>query len=205
MCSKALALIRNIIIDSRRTKTCAEVLTEVDPSVLMLITNPEDEINGQNGSQNAETETKQAELMQLFQEMIKTPALKKKIMQSFSEHVMRRIFIRILDNEFSAAGDWTGNFVQVCYLIQNVYTILNSCIKYLFPILQNASINLYIYALALTADLATSHSNWLTLYSELLSRKQIQMILALALFTGDEEVKQKVLQLTSSTGFPQEW
>ncbi|GAB1866513.1 Protein KIAA1524-like protein [Camponotus japonicus] len=180
VCSKALALIRNIIIDSRRTKTCAEVLTEVDPSVLMLITNPEDEINGQNGSQNAETETKQAELMQLFQEMIKTPALKKKIMQSFSEHVMRRIFIRILDNEFSAAGDWTGNFVQ------------------------NASINLYIYALALTADLATSHSNWLTLYSELLSRKQIQMILALALFTGDEEVKQKVLQLTSSTGFPQE-
>ncbi|EFN73679.1 Protein KIAA1524-like protein [Camponotus floridanus] len=180
VCSKALALIRNIIIDSRRTKTCAEVLTEVDPSVLMLITNPEDEINEQNGSQNAEMETKQAELMQLFQEMIKTPAFKKKIMQSFSEHVMRRIFIRVLDNEFSAAGDWTGNFVQ------------------------NASINLYIYALALTADLATSHSNWLTLYSELLSRKQIQMILALALFTGDEEVKQKVLQLTSSTGFPQE-
>lgn len=133
MCSKALALIRNIIIDSRRTKTSAEVLTEVDPSVLMLITNPEDETNGQSASdENAETETKQAELMQLFQEMIKIPALKKKIMQSFNEHVMRRLFSRILDNEFSAAGDWTGNFVQVCYLIQNVYTILNNCIKYYF-------------------------------------------------------------------------
>ncbi|XP_029668888.1 uncharacterized protein LOC115238883 [Formica exsecta] len=180
VCSKALALIRSIIIDSRRTKTSIEVLTEVDPSVLMLITNPEDETNGQNGSQNAEMETKQAELMQLFQEMIKTPALKKKIMQSFSEHAMRRLFSRMLDNEFPAAGDWTGNFVQ------------------------NASTNLYIYALALTADLATSYSNWLTLYSELLSKKQIQMVMALALFTGDGEVKQKVLQLTSSTGFPQE-
>ncbi|XP_071564296.1 uncharacterized protein [Temnothorax nylanderi] len=180
VCSKALALIRSVIIDSRRTKTSAEVLTELDPSVLMLITNPEDDINGQNGGRNAEMEMKQAELMQLFQEMIKTPALKKKIMKSFSEHAMRKLFSHVLDNDFSAAGDWTGNFIQ------------------------NVSTNLYIHALALTADLAANHSNWLTLYSELLSRKQMQMIIALALFTGDGEVKQKVLQLTSSIGFPQE-
>lgn len=82
---------------------------------------------------------------------------------------------------------------------------LNILIKYIFPPLQNVSTNLYIHALALTADLAANHSNWLTLYSELLSRKQVQMIMAQALFTGDGEVKQKVLQLTSSIGFPQEW
>ncbi|KAL6260355.1 hypothetical protein P5V15_007885 [Pogonomyrmex californicus] len=179
VCSKALALIRTVIIDSRRTKTSIEVLTEVDPSVLMLITNPENEVNEQNRNQNVEAETKQAELMQLFQEMIKTPSLKKKIMQSFNEHAMRRLFSHLLNNEFSAAGDWTGNFIQ------------------------NAT-NLYIHALALTADLAANHSNWLTLYSELLSRKQVQMIIALALFTGDSEVKQKILQLTSSIGFPQD-
>ncbi|XP_025991978.2 uncharacterized protein LOC105203182 [Solenopsis invicta] len=180
VCSKALALIRSVIIDSRRTKTSVQVLTELDTSVLMLITNPEEEGNGQIGSQNAEMEMKQAELMQLFQEMIKIPALKKKIMQSFSEHAMRKLFSHVLNNEFSAAGDWTGNFIQ------------------------NTSTNLYVHALALTADLAANHSNWLTLYSELLSRKQVQMIIALALFTGDGEVKQKVLQLTSSIGFPQE-
>ncbi|KYQ57917.1 Protein CIP2A [Trachymyrmex zeteki] len=178
VCSKALALIRSIIIDSRRTRTCTEVLTEIDPSVLMLITNQEDEVNDQSGGQNAEM--KQAELMQLFQEMIKTPALKKKIMNSFNECAMRKQFNHVLDNEFSARGDWTKNFMQ------------------------NASINLYIHALALTADLAANHSNWLTLYSELLSKKQIQMIIALALFTGDAEVKYKALQLTSSIGFPQE-
>lgn len=71
--------------------------------------------------------------------------------------------------------------------------------------MQNAATNLYIHALALTAELAATHSNWLTLYSELLSSKQVQVIIALALFTGDVEVKQKVLQLTSSIGFPQEW
>ncbi|KAG5317679.1 CIP2A protein, partial [Pseudoatta argentina] len=178
VCSKALALIRSIIIDSRRTRTCTEVLTEIDPSVLMLITNQEDEVNDQSEGQNAEM--KQAELMQLFQEMIKTPALKKKIMSSFNEHAMRKQFNHVLNNEFSACGDWTRNFMQ------------------------NASTNLYIHALALTADLAANHSNWLTLYSELLSKKQIQMIIALALFTGDAEVKHKALQLTSSIGFPQE-
>ncbi|XP_032683852.1 uncharacterized protein LOC116850095 isoform X1 [Odontomachus brunneus] len=174
VCSKALALIRTVIIDSRRTKTSTDVLVELDPSVLMLITSSGD------GSRNAETEAKQAELMQLFQEMIKNPTLRKKIMQSFSEHEMRRLFSHMLNNDFSAAGDWTGNFIQ------------------------NASTNLYIHALVLTADLAANHSNWLTLYSELLSSKQVQMIMALALFTGDSEVKQKVLQLTSSVGFPQE-
>lgn len=64
---------------------------------------------------------------------------------------------------------------------------------------------LHVHALSLTADLAMHDSNWLTLYSELLRKKQIQMVMALALFTGDLEVKQRVLQLTSSVGFPQEW
>lgn len=195
-----------MIIDSRRTKTSAEVLTELDPSVLMLITNPEDEIDGQNGGQNTETEMKQAELMQLFQEMIKIPVLKKKIMQSFSEHAMRKLFSHVLNNEFCAAGDWTGNFIQVNIEFNTEYAahIIN-VLKHTFSILQTVSTNLYIHALALTADLAANHSNWLTLYSELLSRKQVQMIMALALYTGDGEVKQKALQLTSSIGFPQEW
>ncbi|XP_011872879.1 PREDICTED: uncharacterized protein LOC105564808 [Vollenhovia emeryi] len=180
VCSKALALIRGVIVDSRRTRTFAthqEVLSELDPSVLMLIMNTEDE---SNRDQNAEAEMKQAELMQLFHEMVKTPELKKKIMQSFNEHLMHKLFSHVLDNDVSAAGDWTGNFIQ------------------------NVSTNLYIHALALTADLAANNSNWLTLYSELLSRKQVQMIIALALFTGDEEVKQKALHLTASIGFPHE-
>lgn len=113
-----------MIIDSRRTKTSVEVLTELDPSVLMLITNPEDEINGQSGGQNAEAEMKQAELMQLFQEMIKTPALKKKIMQSFSEHAMRKLFSHVLDNEFSAAGDWAGNQVNIEFNTENAAHVI---------------------------------------------------------------------------------
>lgn len=116
MCSKALALIRTVIIDSRRTKTSTDVLAELDPSVLMLITNSEDEVNEQLSSRNAETEARQAELMQLFQEMIKSPTLRKKIMQSFSEHEMRKLFSHMLNNEFSAAGDWTGNFIQVLFV-----------------------------------------------------------------------------------------
>jgi len=121
VCSKALALIRAVIIDSRRTKISTEVLTELDLSVLMLVMNPKNE---QNGNQIAEVEAKQAELMQLFQEMIKTPALKKKIMQSFSEHIMRRLFSNILHNEFTAAGDWTRNIIQVLFKYTGIYLFI---------------------------------------------------------------------------------
>lgn len=118
-----------MIIDSRRTKTSTDVLTELDPSVLMLMTSPGDDVNEQNGSRNVETETRQAELMQLFQEMIKSPPLRKKIMQSFNEHEMRRLFSHML--EISAAGDWIGNIIQVSHS-WNIYSTSYCHIKYVF-------------------------------------------------------------------------
>lgn len=119
VCSKALALIRTVVIDSRRTKTSAEVLTELDPSVLMLVTNSNDGINGLDGDRNTEVEIRHAELMQLFQEMIKIPTLKQKILQSFSEHTMRKLFSHVIDNEISATGDWTGNVIQVSFKLED--------------------------------------------------------------------------------------
>jgi len=121
--SKALALIRTVIIDSRRTRTSAEVLRELDPSVLMLITSSEDEIEEQGVGRNAEAEMRQAELMQLFQEMIKISEFRKRIMQSFNEHEMRKLFRHMLDNEFSATGDWAGNFIQVLCCIKNIMQV----------------------------------------------------------------------------------
>lgn len=181
VCSKALALIRMIVIESRRTKVATDVLTELDPSVLMLITTTEDdEMLEKNDLNSSEAQGRLAELMQLFQEMVKISSLRTKILQAFNEQEMRKLLKPILDYEGSPNGNWPGNFIQ------------------------NSTTNLYIHALALTADLAANNSNWLTLYSELLRKKQIQMIMSLALFTGDGEIKQKVLQLTSSVGFPQE-
>ncbi|XP_043518292.1 uncharacterized protein LOC122533033 [Frieseomelitta varia] len=180
VCSKALALIRVTVVDARRTKLFPEVLAELDASVLMLILNTEnDEIQGKY-ELTLETETKLAELMQLFQEMVKTSTLRTKVMQSFSEQIIRKLLNPMLDSETCAADNWPGNFIQ------------------------NPTTNLCIYALALTADLAADNSQWLTLYSELLRKKQIQITMANALFTGDADIKQKVLQLTSTIGFPQE-
>ncbi|KAF7411843.1 hypothetical protein HZH66_000739 [Vespula vulgaris] len=181
VCSKALALIRIIVIESRRTRVSTEVLTELDPSVLMLITSTEDdETQEKNELHNIEAQGRLAELMQLFQEMVKISGLRSKVLKTFSEQAMRKLLKPILEYEETTNRDWPGNLIQ------------------------NSTTNLYIHALVLTADLAANNSNWLTLYSELLRKKQIQMIMALALFTGDGEIKQKVLQLTSSVGFPQE-
>lgn len=180
VCSRALTLIRVTVIDARRTKSSSEVLAELDASVLMLIINSEnDEIQGKC-ELTLETETKLAELMQLFQEMVKTSTLRTKVMQSLNEQMIRKLLSPMLDSETCAADNWPGNFIQ------------------------NPTTNLCIHALALTADLAADNSQWLTLYSELLRKKQIQMTMANALFTGDTDIKQKVLQLTSTIGFPQE-
>ncbi|XP_078043958.1 uncharacterized protein LOC144473709 [Augochlora pura] len=180
VCSKALTLIRVTVIDARRAKTSSEVLAELDASVLMLIINSEK--NGIQGMQelSLETETRLAELMQLFQEMVKTPTLRTKVMQSLSEQTIYKLLSPLLDSETCTADDFPGKYIK------------------------NPNTNLCIHALALIADLAANNSNWLTLYSEVLRRRQIQMTMAHALFTGDADVKQKVLQLTSTVGFPQE-
>lgn len=63
---------------------------------------------------------------------------------------------------------------------------------------------LYVCALDFISDLATHDGQWLKLYSDLLQHKQVQMLLALALDAGEEDVKRKVLMLTGTVGFPSE-
>jgi len=63
---------------------------------------------------------------------------------------------------------------------------------------------LYVCALDFISDLASHDGQWLKLYSDLLQHKQVQMVLAVALDTGEEDVKRKVLMLTGTVGFPSE-
>jgi hypothetical protein len=63
---------------------------------------------------------------------------------------------------------------------------------------------LYVCALDFISDLATHDGQWLKLYSDLLQHKQVLMVLAIALDTGEEDVKRKVLMLTGTVGFPSE-
>ncbi|XP_015120518.1 GRIP and coiled-coil domain-containing protein 2 [Diachasma alloeum] len=71
-------------------------------------------------------------------------------------------------------------------------------------IIKNVSTPLYVNLLCLISDLATSDSKWLTLYTELIQNKKIQMIIAVSIFRGDFETKSKTLSLISSVGFNQE-
>lgn len=153
--------------------------------MLMLVANCEDEdveIKGKDEKRSLESESRLTEFMQLLQEMARIPSLKNKVMQAFGEQAMRKLFRTMVEHEDSSNSNrWPTNLFN------------------------DPATALYVHALALTADHAAHDSAWLTLYSELLQKKQVQMVMALALYTADSEVKQKVLQLTSSVGFPQEW
>lgn len=106
-------MIRVTVIDARRTKTSGEVLAELDASVLMLIINSENADIQEKHELSLETETRLAELMQLFQEMVKIPMLRAKVMQLLNEQMIRKLLSPMLDNETCATGDWAGNFIQV--------------------------------------------------------------------------------------------
>ncbi|XP_011499542.1 PREDICTED: protein CIP2A [Ceratosolen solmsi marchali] len=172
--SKALSLIKYIVIDSRRIRNNTKVIEKLDLSVLTHLIKDDDESCEKS---TIVIKNNLSELMQLFQELIKTPA-RTKVLEIFSVLKMR-------------------------FLMRSILTDNNEQDK---PrnLFHDSSTDFYIHALALIADLATNNTLWLTLYTELLQRKQMQIIMAIALFTGDSDVKQKVLQLTSTVGFPQE-
>ncbi|XP_066586572.1 protein CIP2A homolog L [Prorops nasuta] len=177
-CSKALALIRTIIIDSTQPEISSEILADLDPSVFMPIIIKDMKDVEKRSKPNVDPE-KFSELMQLLQEMVKSNSIRIKIIEIFSEHLMKEIFRPLLSFETSKEC-WPSNLI---------------C---------DTSTSFYIHALALTANLAAKNSSWLTLYTELLDKKQVQMVIALGLFTGDVETKQKVLQLNLSTGYSYE-
>jgi hypothetical protein len=69
---------------------------------------------------------------------------------------------------------------------------------------QGVVTGLCVHALDFISDLASHDGQWLKLYSDLLQHKQVQMILAVALYTGEEDIKRQVLMLTGTVGFPSE-
>ena len=117
MCSKALTLIRMVVVDSRRTKSSAEVLAELDLSVLVLVSHSESDVMQEKKDERSmDSQTRLIELVQLLQEMVRTPGLRINVMQAFTEHTMRKILSPMLDrDEAPAGGDWPGNLFQVGY------------------------------------------------------------------------------------------
>ncbi|XP_058800070.1 protein CIP2A homolog [Phymastichus coffea] len=181
VCTNALALIRNIVVDSRRTKNNLEVLEELDLSVLTLLIKEDDDMDGNHETNTIENEKNLTELMQLFQELVKTPAIRTKVLEVLTVPKMQGLLRTILDS---------SNDSRLLEKPRNLF--------------HDPSTDFYIHALALVADLATNNTQWLTLYTEILKKKKMQIVMATALFTGDSDVKQKVLQLTSTVGYPQE-
>lgn len=59
-------------------------------------------------------------------------------------------------------------------------------------------------ALCFLSELSSKNSEWFCLYSDLLHQKQILRALAVALYSSSGYVKQQVLFLTGTSGFPKD-
>nr|CAD7430871.1 unnamed protein product [Timema monikensis] len=180
-CTKSLQLICTIAMETRKQACGSQealwlrVLEQLDHGLSRLLL-----ILDTGGDENfpvdADTRTRLTSLIQLLQEMSKTSSLKQKILDAVSTQVIQKVFQPLLCTEVKS-GD---NFFQ------------------------SEVTALYVHSLDLMSDLASHDAQWLNLYSGLLQHKQVQMVLAVALYTGSETIKKKVLFLTSTVGFPSE-
>ncbi|XP_014260982.1 protein CIP2A homolog [Cimex lectularius] len=114
-------------------------------------------------------------LMSLLGEMINIPKFTDKIMTSLSLDLLRQLFLPLKKPNLKDSG-----FFQ-----EPVYTF-------------------YVQALLFISVLAGKESSWSSLYSELLQERSIQLILSIALFIGQEDLKKKALSLLKTTGFSSE-
>jgi hypothetical protein len=110
--AKALSLIRNIVVDSRRTKNNTAVLEKLDLSALTLLIKDDD--NENYDISTIDVKNNLSELLQLFQELIKTPAIRTNVLDVFSISKMRILMRTILEhNNESGLQDKPQNLFNV--------------------------------------------------------------------------------------------
>uniref|UniRef100_A0A146LU18 Protein CIP2A n=1 Tax=Lygus hesperus TaxID=30085 RepID=A0A146LU18_LYGHE len=111
-------------------------------------------------------------LLHLLSKMINIPKFTDKILTSLDPKVFRSLFEEL----------------RLPDLQQN-------------SLFQESVYSFYVKALVFLQELSDKETSWLILSNELLSQKQVQFILSVALFVGSEDIKMRVLQLTTTPGF----
>uniref|UniRef100_A0A1B6DP45 Protein CIP2A n=1 Tax=Clastoptera arizonana TaxID=38151 RepID=A0A1B6DP45_9HEMI len=66
---------------------------------------------------------------------------------------------------------------------------------------EKTSVTLYIQAMRFLADLSIVNSEWFEIYSELLSKRQILQVIAVALYSGDSRLKEQAVFLIVTSRF----
>lgn len=111
------------MVESRQTKNNAEVLEELDLSVLTLLIKEADAEESHETS-DTEKESNLTELMQLFQELIKIPVIRIKVVDVFSVAKMRVLMNEILDGcNDSGFLERPKHFLHVYF---NLFNYLNT-------------------------------------------------------------------------------
>nr|CAD7260768.1 unnamed protein product [Timema shepardi] len=226
-CTKSLQLICTIAMETRKEACGSQealwlrVLEQLDHGLsrLLLIL---DTGGDENFPVDADTRTRLTSLIQLLQEMSKTSSLKQKILDAVNSqapHALAKLPLPVGGKPSSSSlraltevkgnTEHTNDISEWCFplgtVIQKVFQpLLCTEVKSGDNFFQSEVTALYVHSLDLMSDLASHDAQWLNLYSGLLQHKQVQMVLAVALYTGSEIIKKKVLSLTSTVGFPSE-
>ncbi|KAJ8890843.1 hypothetical protein PR048_010352 [Dryococelus australis] len=92
---------------------------------------------------------------------------------SYLSQVVKKVFAPLLHMEMRGGADCPPELVALC-----------------------------MHTLDFMSGLVPHDSTWLSCYSDLLNHHQVQMVLAIALYTGPAHIRHKVLNLIATLGFP---
>ncbi|KDR18672.1 uncharacterized protein LOC110830635 [Zootermopsis nevadensis] len=177
-CTQSLSLICSVSANVRHgceDEVQQHVTAQLEQGLLVLL-HVLDVEDEENSCMNSETCNQVTAMFRLLQEMSKTPSLRQKILLSLKQQVIQRV-------------------------LQPLFSVESQDRKHSFP---SEVTSLYVHAVDLISDLAPHDGQWLKLYSDVLQHKQVQMVLAIALYMGEEDIKRRVLMLTGTVGFPAE-
>lgn len=123
MTSKALALIRLVVVESQKSKNSEEVLEKLDLTILISLIKEDDDVAADDASVNTtnEVEKNLTELMRVLHELVKTPFVRVKVLEIFSVEKMQVLMKTILEsNNDSIVVETPRNLFQVLiYLHEN--------------------------------------------------------------------------------------
>ncbi|XP_072393387.1 uncharacterized protein [Diabrotica undecimpunctata] len=122
-------------------------------------------------------------LLQLLRMMLKANSITSDVVKSINENLLMSIFTPIL------AEDFNGKHLPLLKANEDK----TSSTEY---------VDTYVYAIVLVCELSQHNAKWLENLSLLMENRNIQSILAIALYGSKSEIRQLVLELARSSRFP---
>lgn len=171
-----LTIITQNVSEASDNKSLLNMLSTKLPTFLTLL-------ESESSPANMDACRRLRSLLQLLRVMLKANSISEDVMKSLNKPLLMGIFSPILSDDF--------NSTNLSLLKVNVDTTTST--EY---------VDVYVCGIGLVYELAQHNADWLETFSMLMENRNIQSIIAIALYGSKSHIRQLVLELSRYSRFP---